>query len=402
MGGLNAVGIMLSQMFTVGILGCAITTIAFCAFLLISEEINIAPDGFETWCVAGLILSLGLMALMGLNCIATRLQPKKGIKSLWNGKRLLLITNFLSTAVLILLIFVFFNFRTARNSLKNTKQNLLDDPNAAIPLDINEVAVATKLNKFFFEAIIACTYTWIWDIIDDNCKYVLRSSILKLQQVQCVRTECLATAQEFCAATVEGCSGSETKFCPYQLCRQGMIDYMLNATSALYLFLTMFVVCLGINYVLNFFLACFNAKDSFADILRKNGTLKVHKRMKPSEIARQKKLETEKNRSPHKLEEAQPLLTGDIELIEKGEHLKHGQQHQHQRQHHNNHHHNGHHDRDRGHAHGHRDRRDPYRDDRRHSDRYDRRDSDSFDSRDDYERDRRQSRHHGRKRYEKV
>eukprot|EP01038_Epipyxis_sp_PR26KG_P007481 gene7481-10195_t len=91
--------------------------------------------------------------------------------------------------------------------------------------ELFESFVADKFNNFFFGATSSCKatlYFWFWSWVNRHCPSTL-------SQTNC--QGCFSYSVTSCEADLQTCfslSGGDGFACPYTICRQGLLDYLIG------------------------------------------------------------------------------------------------------------------------------------------------------------------------------
>jgi len=246
---------------------------------------SLAPNYFDKYAYIGISVSLGIMVLVGVNCVAIRHQ-KSGDKQKdddmttepsdsgttpgpWccrciSNKKLLIMHNLCLFVLLVctsISLFVIYSMRTSFNETAT----LLKD-GETVSYDTFEGSYSDKFNDLFFAAADSCgTYSWFWDIVDEEC-----ANVSSISQSDC------SCSRVSCAADESSCDTGNTVDCAYDLCRSGLLEYMYAQLETIFIMVLTLWCVVALDYLASTMLTCYNPRASFIEVLKKNGTVKMH------------------------------------------------------------------------------------------------------------------------------
>jgi hypothetical protein len=148
----------------------------------------------------------------------------------------------------------------------------LGTASSLLPYDPLEASVADRFNQFFFSATTTCTdakFVFFWSWVDDHCAGAVT-------QEACMG--CADYSVTMCAADQDTCllgeaAGGDLAACPYELCRRGVLQYLIEYMRPASSYLLAFTVFQFFLMFLNCLLICFTEKDSLQTVLIKTGTI---------------------------------------------------------------------------------------------------------------------------------
>lgn len=190
--------------------------------------------------------------------------------SFWTGKKILQIyLAFVSLALACMLGLMSLAFSNVRR-FNTTVELLRADPTSYPPLTGIEDKLQEKFNQFFFGAANACEtslYFWFWHWVDDNCPRPLRGEFCQgcysYSPTQCPADE----FQCFQSSLPE----SENPACPYNACREGILQYCIYRLRPFSYATFTLVVFLSFVFLAALMLVCYNQRDTYEQITYKTG-----------------------------------------------------------------------------------------------------------------------------------
>lgn len=186
----------------------------------------------------------------------------------WRGSRILSIYQIFLVATL---VFELLWIGVSLDALALLRTNALavvdpsvDDP----PMSSMEDKIAQKFDAFFFGAVSQCEtvkYEWFWSFINTRCAALDEN----MSQVTCQR--CDDYSVTVCTADNKSCYDGRDEACPYQACRAGILQFILDRFPPFAYFVIAIVVFQLLLILSNCTLICFHRRDTDAEIKAKNG-----------------------------------------------------------------------------------------------------------------------------------
>jgi len=219
----------------------------------------------------GLIITL--IAYLGYKGVMYQRMPNEFTG--WRGLRIILIYQFCLVCALIAEIYWLVQSLQSISNLRDTAVVVAKGTTSAltIPYTPLEAQLAYKFNTFFFGASSVCNtikYEWFWSFVQARCKSITPN----LSQLACQRCDDYSVTN--CAGDQRTCNNNQdytNVACPYNVCREGLLQYILNEMKPISNFIIAFVIFQIVLIFANCALACYSPRDTDEQILNKNGVL---------------------------------------------------------------------------------------------------------------------------------
>lgn len=207
-----------------------------------------------------------LISLIG--CIGVNRQTKR--YGCWTGRRIMALYQLTLLLTIVGDIWAVTRLMTYVKSFEEADESLA--PGAQpLPYDSLEASVADRFNQFFFSATTTCTdakFIFFWSWVDDHCEGVVT-------QDACMG--CGDYSITMCAADQDSCvlgeEAGDLSHCPYELCRRGVLQYLIKYMRPAGSYVLAFTVFQVFLMLLSCLLICFTEKDSLQTVLIKTGTI---------------------------------------------------------------------------------------------------------------------------------
>ena len=166
-----------------------------------------------------------------IGCIGVNRQTKR--YGCWTGRRILALYQLTLVLTIIGDIWAVTRLMTYVKSFENAEDSLaLGVQSNTLPYDSFESSVADRFNQFFFSATTTCVdakFIFFWSWVDDHCGGVIT-------QEDCMG--CADYSITMCTADQDTCLlGAEVgdvSKCPYELCRRGVLQYLIKYMRYVY------------------------------------------------------------------------------------------------------------------------------------------------------------------------
>mgnify|MGYP003385431247 FL=1 len=184
--------------------------------------------------MAGCLLHISMLGIMSVDYQNLTYKDHTPENTKWTGKKIILIYLICVSFFFGMTCFLTMYITNESTSLESTLSSI--NEGTFIEYDDFEVEVSKKFNEFFFGVIATCeqlNLLWFWDFVAENCP----SSIGEDNCAACTSnwmTTCTAHENSCFAdydVTAEG-GGSATvphQTCPYEICRAGIISFIIGA-----------------------------------------------------------------------------------------------------------------------------------------------------------------------------
>jgi hypothetical protein len=275
---LNNVIAIASIFFDVIFILLSLFIIAISIYFLVADWGELNKFFFIRWSIGGILFGIVVFSLSVLSGYGLYHQTDQlVIKNIsWlNGRRVLAIYMLLLFGILALDIWVLITLTNTISSISNTKEAL--SSGISIDYDSFEEKLSSKFNEFFFAATESCSgaYNWFWNWVQNRCP-------VSLEEVPCkIASGCVNNPNSLqCAADKSVCYQNSVanyiQSCPYEICRQGALSFFVEIIRRCWSFVIAILTFHLAKVLITILLICYNKRDSFVDILVKNGTLKQH------------------------------------------------------------------------------------------------------------------------------
>mmetsp|Transcript_16061 Transcript_16061/g.26945 ORF Transcript_16061/g.26945 Transcript_16061/m.26945 type:complete len:282 (-) Transcript_16061:2515-3360(-) len=246
----------------------AVFSIGFVVFALSSEWGSLDRGFFLGGGLVALLFWLLVFLISLIGCIGVNRQTKR--YGCWTGRRIMALYQLTLLLTIVGDIWAVTRLMTYVKSFEEADESLA--PGAQpLPYDSLEASVADRFNQFFFSATTTCTdakFIFFWSWVDDHCEGVVT-------QNACMG--CGDYSITMCAADQDSCVlGEEVgdlSRCPYQLCRRGVLQYLIKYMRPAGSYVLAFTVFQVFLMLLSCLLICFTEKDSLQTVLIKTGTI---------------------------------------------------------------------------------------------------------------------------------
>jgi len=218
----------------------------------------------------GLIVCL--IAYLGYNGV--RYQRTKSEYTNWVGIRIIVIYQFCLVCALVAELYWLVQSLQSVAALRDTAIVVAKGSASAltVPYTPLEQQLAAKFNAFFFGASSVCNtikYEWFWSFVQKRCNSITPN----LNQLACQRCDDYSVTN--CAGDQRTCLSTNQDYtniaCPYNICREGLLDYLLVEMKPISNFVIAFVIFQIILIIANCSLMCFAPRDTDDQIRAKNG-----------------------------------------------------------------------------------------------------------------------------------
>lgn len=248
----------------------AVFSMGFVIFALASEWGSLDRGFFLGGGIAALLFWLLIFIISMIGGIGVNRQTKR--YGCWTGRRIMALYQLTLVLTIIGDIWAVTRVMTYVKSFEDVEDNLaMGVKSSDLPYDSIESSVADRFNQFFFSATTTCTdakFIFFWSWIDDHCEGVLT-------QQDCMG--CADYSITMCTADQDTCllgeKAGDVSKCPYELCRQGVLQYLLKYLRPIGEYALTFTIFQFFLMLLSCFLICFTEKDSLQNVLVKTGTI---------------------------------------------------------------------------------------------------------------------------------
>lgn len=243
--------------------------IAFSFYLYFADWGNLDPGFFIGSGTILLLFGLSVALTSCVGCQGIAKQTKK--YGFWTGRKILFIWETMLIIGLLGLLLSLTNALAAVSGFADNKKLLKEDPTSNPSLTHYEELLKEKFDGFFFGASSSCKaslYMWFWDWVNNNCPATLG-------QINC--QGCHDYSIRLCEADYNTCtaSGSDETTCPYEVCREGILDYFIWRIRPFALGLFIFLLFQMLLVVANMALFCYTPKLTIEEMVIKSGTVEV-------------------------------------------------------------------------------------------------------------------------------
>jgi hypothetical protein len=220
--------------------------------------------------IAALLFWLIVFLISMIGCIGVNRQTKR--YGCWTGRRIMALYQLTLVLTIIGDIWAVTRLMTYVKSFEDAEYSLSQGVELSEFLyDSLETTVADRFNQFFFSATTTCTdakFIFFWSWVDDHCEGVIT-------QESCMG--CADYSITMCTADQDTCLlGTEVgdvSKCPYELCRRGVLQYLIKFMRPAGKYALAFTVFQFFLMLLSCLLICFTEKDSLQTVLIKTGTI---------------------------------------------------------------------------------------------------------------------------------
>lgn len=246
----------------------AVFSMGVVVFALSSEWGSLDRGFFLGGGIAALLFWLLMFLISVTGFIGVNRQTKR--YGCWTGRRVLALYQLTLLLTILGDVWVVARLLTYVQSFEKAVDSLeLGVLSADLPYDSLESSVAERFNQFFFSATTTCTdakFILFWSWVDDHCEGVVT-------QDTCMG--CADYSVTMCVADQDSCLADDGNLshCPYELCRLGVLEYLIQYARPTGTALLAFTVFQFFLMVLNCLLICFTEKDSLQTVLVKTGTI---------------------------------------------------------------------------------------------------------------------------------
>jgi hypothetical protein len=217
-----------------------------------------------------------------LGILAIRNQDVKE-DSPWTGKRIILLylicvlCGFWSTAF-------FAVYLTNESTSLQSSQDALQSGDVNVPYDDFESATAVKFNQFFFGVAKTCTslnLVWFWEFVGKYCPSTLHfescASCSDNWITTCIADQVACDASYDVTQPFGGVAGVPHKTCPYDLCRDGIIDFIIDGMNSFLAIICTLLALFAWLVLFTTMLLCYHKRDSNEVYLMKAGAIRRRK-----------------------------------------------------------------------------------------------------------------------------
>jgi hypothetical protein len=240
-------------------------------YLLVADFGNLDKGFFIGGGIIFFLFGWIILGMSYLGCQGIYYQRKVSPYTKWQGTRILTFFQiFLVITVAAELTWLTVSMG-ALSALKENAELVLKGDNPDYTSLEDEFAA--KFNPFFFGACSECAslrYAWFWSFVNKRCAKFDEN----MAQLSCQR--CDDYSVTVCTADSYVCHNSdmiekENFACPYNACREGVLDFVLDRFSP-FAYFVLFVCVFQILLIASTCaLICFHQRDSDAEIRAKNG-----------------------------------------------------------------------------------------------------------------------------------
>lgn len=199
-------------------------------------------------------------------------QRRESKHTMWQGRRILIVYQVCLIMTLIFELVWLGISLAAITELRNNAEDIQDDPDNPPEWSSMEIKISQKFDAFFFGASSQCNtlkYLWFWNFVNKRCtKYNENMS-----QFTCQR--CNDASVTSCAGDERTCyENGQTQAndaCPYNACRRGVLEFVLDRFSPFAYFVLFVVIFQVFLIACTCTLICYHPRDSELEIRAKNG-----------------------------------------------------------------------------------------------------------------------------------
>lgn len=248
----------------------AVFSMGFVVFALASEWGDLDRGFFLGGGIAALLFWLLVFLISMIGCIGVNRQTKRA--GCWTGRRIMALYQVTLLLTIIGDVWAVTRLVTYVQSFEDADDSLgLGTPSSLVEYDSLETSVADRFNQFFFSATTTCTdakFIFFWSWVNDHCEGVVT-------QDSCMG--CADYSITMCVADQDSCllgaEGGDLSKCPYELCRRGVLQYLIEYMRPAASYVLAFTVFQFFLMLLSCLLMCFTEKDSLQTVLIKTGTI---------------------------------------------------------------------------------------------------------------------------------
>lgn len=247
---------------------CAIVLMGFSIFVMVGDWGGLDPAFFLGWGMVGLLFGSLILIISVLGCQGVNHQTVR--TGFFTGKRILTIYQLCLVGTIVGDIFLVTILLVTRNSLDDQLDGIAEN-DGYVEYNELERQISDRFNDFFFSATESCTDTktlTFWSWVDDHCPEAMDTANCQGCDDYSI-TSCPHDERSCYKDIPDGTA----PWCPYEMCREGVLNYFTNYISAISIYMLCFTIVQFVLIFLTCMLICYTPRDTMENMLVKAGTI---------------------------------------------------------------------------------------------------------------------------------